>query len=1107
MKKKLFYPALVALALMVCLGPLLSGRAQAADGEVKTDEQGREYVEVVFDIYHEGTQNIKNITWARGSNNYYWMVFREYPEGLVLEGAHYLTQLFLPEEIDGKPVIGVLDNTGVFGESPDLRDISFPGSVGRVECYLPRGLLSCKLGEGITVIGNGALSSCSQIQSITLPSTLEIIGDNAFIGCTGLTSISIPDGVTEIGPNAFQRCTGIKSVTLPSGLSTLGEGAFKGSGITSVTVPSGITEISKSAFSDCKGLRSVTLEDGITAIGESAFAGSGVRSLVLPEGLVSIGKSAFEKCSSLNTVDFPASLQSIGENAFRSDPLIEVTLPEGFTSIERGNFSSCRTIHLPASFSGTAEGFSTENVYYAGTMEQWFDLLRTRAIPYRGFKDAVIHASDREGRPFEVTLVLNGSVYDPDYIDQIYVLQDQPYGEALYTPSREGYEFRGWYTEYTYKTMVTQDSIVSSNTRDLYAKFTVAGTVTLHPEGGTVSPATAQIVDERYGPLPTPTHPDPTMTFDGWHTKDGSLVSEGSYANVWSDVDPFHLYAHWTGKKIVVSLQRNDGTSGYTTAEVTAGGTYGACADQKPADRAGYTFAGWYTQAAGGTRVTSSTTVTKTENHSLYAHWNEGDSRLEISPSVLDFGTVSLGYGSVPAKSVTFKNVGTSELKIYVAGHTEEGYIFVGGNYRLDGTSGKGMDYTIQPGKSVSMTVQPSDDIGYEDRFDATYAAYVISGSSFVPIATFDVRFEVKGSGLELSTDTLTFEKLQEGYEQPKAQTVTVKNTGSETMTLTQPAAIDYDIGRLSTTSLRAGASATFTVAPKKGLKTGIYNETITVRSSKGQERTLNVRFTVEKNTGIAVTPATLNFGTLEANYAQPRAQTVTVKNTSTNTIILTQPTAANYDVGRLSATTLRAGASATFTVTPKKDLKAGNYNITLSILTNNKDVQGAVALRFTVGTPIPEVGTAYASKAVIMVDGKLVSFDAYALHDAKGNETNYLKLRDVAKVINGSRAQFDVDYRDGSIVVDTRTPYAHPNGTEMSTPFTGDQTYKVNIAPVLVDGKDAGISSFVLKDARGGGYTYYKVRDLGKALGFNVSWDNTNKCIVINTNETYTED
>lgn len=39
--------------------------------------------------------------------------------------------------------------------------------------------------------------------------------------------------------------------------------------------------------------------------------------------------------------------------------------------------------------------------------------------------------------------------------------------------------------------------------------------------------------------------------------------------------------------------------------------------------RKGYTFAGWYTGKTAGEKVTGTTVVTSTKNHSLYAHWTK----------------------------------------------------------------------------------------------------------------------------------------------------------------------------------------------------------------------------------------------------------------------------------------------------------------------------------------------------------------------------------------------------------------------------------------------------------------------------------------------------
>lgn len=158
-------------------------------------------------------------------------------------------------------------------------------------------------------------------------------------------------------------------------------------------------------------------------------------------------------------------------------------------------------------------------------------------------------------------------------------------------------------------------------------------------------------------------------------------------------------------------------------------------------------------------------------------------------------------------------------------------------------------------------------------------------------------------------------------------------------------------------------------------------------------------------------------------------------------------------------------------------------------------------AINTTGVAPSPNGGTAYASSSTITVDGEQVDFQAYALKDANGNETNYLKLRDVAYILNGTDAQFQVGW-DDSVVITTGTAYT-VNGSEMSTPFSGNRAYEDASAATKVNGTLVQLSAILLKDASGNGYTYYKLRDLGQALGFNVGWS-AEKGIYIETDKPY---
>jgi len=145
----------------------------------------------------------------------------------------------------------------------------------------------------------------------------------------------------------------------------------------------------------------------------------------------------------------------------------------------------------------------------------------------------------------------------------------------------------------------------------------------------------------------------------------------------------------------------------------------------------------------------------------------------------------------------------------------------------------------------------------------------------------------------------------------------------------------------------------------------------------------------------------------------------------------------------------------------------------------------------------------AYASTQSVEIDGTPVVLQAYALLDSKGFPTNYVKLRDVAMVLNGTRAQFEVNW-DGNVNILTGHPYTE-NGSEMFTPFSGDRPYSIPTAVTTINGGGASLSAISLTDDNGGGYTYYQLRDLGRALGFNVGWD-MYRGIFIETDKPYTD-
>lgn len=139
----------------------------------------------------------------------------------------------------------------------------------------------------------------------------------------------------------------------------------------------------------------------------------------------------------------------------------------------------------------------------------------------------------------------------------------------------------------------------------------------------------------------------------------------------------------------------------------------------------------------------------------------------------------------------------------------------------------------------------------------------------------------------------------------------------------------------------------------------------------------------------------------------------------------------------------------------------------------------------------IPAAGTAVESRQTVELDGRAVELAAYALLDERGYPTNYVRLRDLALLMEGTAAQFDVTWsREAGIVVAPRHFYEfeHRNGTEGNVPFSGDQPYTAWLRDTEVAGRLLPLTAFRI-EYDGGGHTYYQLRDLGRALDFNVGW------------------
>jgi hypothetical protein len=127
------------------------------------------------------------------------------------------------------------------------------------------------------VSGDASTVTFSRFQNslyrIIFPSTMTIIPEGCLSGCSNLESVKIPEGVTEIKAEAFNNCQKLTTVNLPSTLKTIGNKAFYlCHNILSLRIPEGVTNIGKEAFRECLHLTSIVLPSTLAYIGDDAFS-------------------------------------------------------------------------------------------------------------------------------------------------------------------------------------------------------------------------------------------------------------------------------------------------------------------------------------------------------------------------------------------------------------------------------------------------------------------------------------------------------------------------------------------------------------------------------------------------------------------------------------------------------------------------------------------------------------------------------------------------------------------------------------------------------------------------------------------------------------------
>ena len=189
-------------------------------------------------------------------------------------------------------------------------------------------------------------------QNVVVPGVYKgvkaAIGDDFYTGNNSeIKTVVIEEGLEVCGLSAFRNCTELESVTFPSTIKEFQEDSFSYYSPTKLHIPASVEYIGSFAFGECPNLTELTFEDsknGLVLV-ESNFRLGQFASVTLPEGLTEVGYDCFTYTNNLKTVFLPSTLKKTRGDVF-GDSLEKVYSKVSKDDLELVEDYSCKLFSL-----------------------------------------------------------------------------------------------------------------------------------------------------------------------------------------------------------------------------------------------------------------------------------------------------------------------------------------------------------------------------------------------------------------------------------------------------------------------------------------------------------------------------------------------------------------------------------------------------------------------------------------------------------------------------------------------------------------------------------------------------------------------------------------
>jgi hypothetical protein len=192
---------------------------------------------------------------------------------------------------------------------------------------------------------------------------------------------------------------------------------------------------------------------------------------------------------------------------------------------------------------------------------------------------------------------------------------------------------------------------------------------------------------------------------------------------------------------------------------------------------------------------------------------------------------------------------------------------------------------------------------------------------------------------------------------------------------------------------------------------------------------------------------------------------------------------------------------------TPAISLPSGNTTPPKAPTVTSSSSSGSSSSAEPTATPVPAAKPTPLQVAPLLIASAIASTDtleingvAHELPSAKIADYNWIKLRDLAYLLNNTSKQFSLGWDDATktITITTRSAYASV-GDELGTILTGSIPTNASMHRILLDGVEIKLAAYNIN-----GYNYFRLRDLAIVLDFALTYRETDAAAVIDLTKGY---